>query len=130
MNSHTVGSRASWVARLRLDAWLRRLMTAVRRWAAWLEAERRIRRNTEALMSLDDRMLADIGVSRSELAYIVRYGRRPSEVHARASGVPGNSGGHHAHDADMGSDLLSMATGAVMPLCRAVARSAEAHGDE
>jgi uncharacterized protein YjiS (DUF1127 family) len=32
-------------------------------------------------MALDDRMLADIGLTRGDLAYGARYGRLPSREH-------------------------------------------------
>ncbi len=37
----------------------------------------RIRRATERLQGLDDRMLTDIGIGRSEIERAVRLGRRP-----------------------------------------------------
>jgi uncharacterized protein YjiS (DUF1127 family) len=47
------------------------------RWIARIRKERRIRRGIEEMMALDDRMLRDIGVSRSDVAYVARYGRWP-----------------------------------------------------
>jgi hypothetical protein len=47
---------------------------------AWIErirSERRIRRGMDELMGVDDRMLADVGLSRGNLAYAVRYGHLP-----------------------------------------------------
>lgn len=40
-------------------------------WAAW----RKMRRDMNLLYAMDDRMLADIGLSRSEIGYVVRIGR-------------------------------------------------------
>jgi uncharacterized protein YjiS (DUF1127 family) len=48
-----------------------------KRWVEWIRSERRIRRATHELMAMDDRMLADIGLSRADLAYGARYGRLP-----------------------------------------------------
>jgi uncharacterized protein YjiS (DUF1127 family) len=39
--------------------------------------ERRIRSDIGALMTFDDSLLKDIGISRSDIEYVVRYGRRP-----------------------------------------------------
>jgi hypothetical protein len=39
------------------------------------------------LMALDDRMLADIGLTRGSVEHAVRYGRLPSAVH---DSVPGS----------------------------------------
>jgi uncharacterized protein YjiS (DUF1127 family) len=41
---------------------------------AWLEARRRMRRAVDELMAMDDRMLADIGVSRGEILHAARHG--------------------------------------------------------
>jgi hypothetical protein len=47
-------------------------------WIEHIRSERRIRRGMDELIALDDRMLADIGLSRVDLAYAVRYGTLPS----------------------------------------------------
>jgi uncharacterized protein YjiS (DUF1127 family) len=41
---------------------------------AWLEARHRTRRAVVELMAMDDRMLADIGVSRGEILHAARHG--------------------------------------------------------
>jgi uncharacterized protein YjiS (DUF1127 family) len=51
-----------------LASWVNRLI-------AWFEARRRIRRAVDELMALDDRTLADIGLTRGEILYAVRHGR-------------------------------------------------------
>lgn len=47
----------------------------MRRSIARIRSARRTRRGRHELMALDDRMLADIGVSRGDIEYAVRYGR-------------------------------------------------------
>ncbi|HKF74412.1 MAG TPA: DUF1127 domain-containing protein [Stellaceae bacterium] len=51
------------------------LLAVARRGVAWYRTRRRMRRAVAELMALDDRMLADIGVSRSEIPYAVWRGR-------------------------------------------------------
>ena len=51
------------------------LVTVATRAIAWYRTRRRMRRAVDELMALDDRMLADIGVSRSEIPYAVWRGR-------------------------------------------------------
>jgi uncharacterized protein YjiS (DUF1127 family) len=54
-------------------------LTAAARGLAWLIAgianELRIRRDMRQLAAMDDHMLKDIGLRRSEIEYCVRYGR-------------------------------------------------------
>ena len=43
---------------------------------------RRVRRDAEALLSMDDRTLADFGLRRCEVEYAARHGRRPIDLGA------------------------------------------------
>lgn len=57
-------------------AWLARLLSwPASLWTSLAQA-RRARRDRHVLQGLDDRMLKDIGVSRSEIFYASRHGRR------------------------------------------------------
>ena len=71
MRSHAPRQREATV----LDACMR----AAARGLAWLAAaianELRIRRDMRQLAAMDDQMLKDIGLRRSEVEYCVRYGR-------------------------------------------------------
>ena len=71
MRSHAPRQREATV----LDACMR----AAARGSAWLVAaiakELRIRRDMRQLAAMDDHMLKDIGLRRSEIEYCVRYGR-------------------------------------------------------
>jgi uncharacterized protein YjiS (DUF1127 family) len=60
------------------------LLKSIKRGIARIGEEIRLRRDTDALLALDDRLLADIGVRRSELEYAVRHGRRLSDTPAHA----------------------------------------------
>ena len=51
------------------------LVTMIQRSIEWLKERRRMRRATDELTALDDRMLADIGLSRGEIFHAVRHGR-------------------------------------------------------
>jgi uncharacterized protein YjiS (DUF1127 family) len=53
-----------------------RIVAGLRAYRAALAERRRWRRAREELERLDDRMLRDIGVGRSGIGYVVRYGRR------------------------------------------------------
>ena len=83
MSSTFVGSRtsrASWSAE---PASWAVLAEAIRRPFAWIERQRRLRRDINLLMSLDDHALADIGLTRGEVFYAARYGRPPKHEERR-----------------------------------------------
>jgi uncharacterized protein YjiS (DUF1127 family) len=61
---------------LSAGSWATTLTRAIRRTVSGLGRERRIRSDIGALMTFDDRLLKDIGISRSDIEYVVRYGRR------------------------------------------------------
>jgi uncharacterized protein YjiS (DUF1127 family) len=60
------------------------LVSWSKQWAEWFRSERHIRRATNELMTLDDRMLADIGLTRADLAYGARYGWLQGREHEGA----------------------------------------------
>ena len=60
-----------WLAVLALSAKYRIVRIGER-----IRESRRRRRDAATLLSLDDRMLSDIGMHRSQVEYAVRYGRR------------------------------------------------------
>jgi uncharacterized protein YjiS (DUF1127 family) len=47
---------------------------------AWIRTEHRVRRDLAELRAADDRLLADIGLSRSEIDDVVRHGRRCDDM--------------------------------------------------
>ena len=63
--------------------WLAALLESFRQGIASIRYQRRLRRDTEAMLALDDHELSDIGISRSEIEYAVRYGRPPDRWNAR-----------------------------------------------
>ena len=57
--------------------WPALLLDLLRRGYRHVEERRRNRRDLPILLELDDHMLADIGLHRSDLAYIARHGTPP-----------------------------------------------------
>src|SRR5262249_55333080 len=64
------------------DSWVTVLSRLAKAQIARIVERRRVRRDAEALLSMDDRTLADIGLRRCEVEYAARYGRRPTELAA------------------------------------------------
>lgn len=66
------------IGRWLVDRLLMQPVRTVRRW--WWE-----QKAMDALLSLDDRTLSDIGLSRCDIAHVVRHGRQPIERATAAS---------------------------------------------
>ena len=75
MSSSIIESRASPTAGLITGP--RQLLNLIKRLIAWIVWEWSIRRAINALMALDDRTLADIGLTRGAVEHVARYGRPP-----------------------------------------------------
>lgn len=60
---------------------LRSIAAALYAGFAAAAAQSRLRRAERQLEALDDRLLQDIGVGRSEIRRLVRHGRRRSQTH-------------------------------------------------
>ena len=58
-------------------SWPAALAKSLARPIARMQSRRRTRRAIEELMALDNRMLADIGISRGEIEYAASFGRLP-----------------------------------------------------
>jgi uncharacterized protein YjiS (DUF1127 family) len=67
------GTPATKAQSSRQSRWLMRLLAALSRAISVVQAELRARGAAAELASLDDRMLRDIGVSRSEIRSLVRH---------------------------------------------------------
>ena len=80
MNSSTLESSISRTARLITGFWQAVLANLGKQWIAQIRWEREIRRNIDALMALDERMLHDIGLTRGAVEYAARYGRLPTPL--------------------------------------------------
>jgi uncharacterized protein YjiS (DUF1127 family) len=74
----TVGAAAlPAVEPRRRGSWTGVLVRAARHVLARIGAGRRVRRRTAELMALDDRLLADIGLTRGQIVHASRFGRLP-----------------------------------------------------
>src|SRR5262245_26757197 len=69
-----------------------------------IAGRRDLRRATHELESMDDHMLKDIGIGRSEIMWAVRYGRA--------------SGGARGFSTDIGIDCRSVKKGSINPVGR------------
>ena len=58
-----------------VQSWPAVLLNPIKRGIARIMERHRRRQDIDILLALDDRMLADIGLDRSEIEYVVRHGR-------------------------------------------------------
>ena len=70
----------SGVKAIKTPHWLAALSGLAKQQIGWILERRRVRRDAEALLSMDDRCLADIGLRRCEVEYAARHGRRPADL--------------------------------------------------
>ena len=85
MSISTIAKQATPAAETPIarDAWAWVLWRFVKREVNRIAERRRRRRDADLLLLMDDRMLADIGLCRSEIEHAIRYGRRPVDRSAR-----------------------------------------------
>ena len=76
-NSSSIALRAPQ-PRSGASSWYEALVNVVRQAVARIKRQRRVRRDVSRLLELDDRLLADIGISRAELLHSIGY-RSPAE---------------------------------------------------
>jgi uncharacterized protein YjiS (DUF1127 family) len=72
ITSTTAGARYPTTPRVAFAPSFRRILA---RFVRVIARERRIRRDTRQLMTMSDHMLKDIGLTRSQIGYAVRFGR-------------------------------------------------------
>jgi uncharacterized protein YjiS (DUF1127 family) len=72
-----------------LPDWLRAAFGQMDKGLQWLVTKRRIGQGINELMSCGDRMLSDIGLSRSDIDYSVRHGRARVSASGEASDAAG-----------------------------------------
>jgi uncharacterized protein YjiS (DUF1127 family) len=78
MSSSTFESRTSRAASRIADFWQAALASLVKRRIAQIRSNLQVRRRINALLALDDRMLADIGLTRGAVEYAARHGHVPA----------------------------------------------------
>jgi uncharacterized protein YjiS (DUF1127 family) len=76
MNTSAIAARAARRADLNAASWPAALTRPIRHGIAWIGSQRRLHRNVRELLALDDRLLRDIGLRRSEVEHAVRHGRK------------------------------------------------------
>jgi uncharacterized protein YjiS (DUF1127 family) len=72
ITSTTAEARYPTTPRAAGAPWAGRILA---RFVRVIASERRIRRDTRQLMTMSDHMLKDIGLTRSQIGYAVRFGR-------------------------------------------------------
>jgi uncharacterized protein YjiS (DUF1127 family) len=77
MSNSSVESQALLNDRRATEPWRAALADSIKRWVAGIKNERRVRGAVNELAALDDRMLADIGLTRDDVTYAARHGRLP-----------------------------------------------------
>ena len=75
MSSSTIESPMARGAELNGESWPTALARPIREGIACIAARRRLRRAIKEMMALDDRILRDIGLRRSEVEFAARFGR-------------------------------------------------------
>ena len=63
---------------LEAHSWWAVVANSIRRQIEWIKHQRQISHDLNRLREFDNRLLADIGVSREELFHVAWYGRRPT----------------------------------------------------
>lgn len=75
MASSTIETSLEQRADLNSGSWPAALARPIKHGISWIGSRRRLRRDIEELRALDDRILRDIGLSRSDIDPAVRHGR-------------------------------------------------------
>lgn len=75
MNSSTIDPLLERKADLNAGSWPAALTRPIKHGISWIGSRRRLHRDIEALRALDDRILRDIGLSRSDIDPAVQHGR-------------------------------------------------------
>jgi uncharacterized protein YjiS (DUF1127 family) len=75
MSTSTIEALVARRADLNTASWRAALARPIKQGIAWIASRRRLRRDVKELMALDDRILRDIGLSRSDVECAARYGR-------------------------------------------------------
>jgi uncharacterized protein YjiS (DUF1127 family) len=77
-NSTAISARELRLAAPARTTGLAIVASTISRCVAWIRDQERIRQDTNRLMTLDDRLLADIGLERDQVEHALRSGRLPA----------------------------------------------------
>jgi uncharacterized protein YjiS (DUF1127 family) len=75
MSNSAIETPVSRVAELNVPSWPTALARPIKQGLARIAARRELRRAVKELMALDDRILRDIGLRRSDVEFAARFGR-------------------------------------------------------
>ena len=75
MSTSTIEARMARRADLNAASWPAALARPIKQGIAWIGSRRRLHRDIREMMALDDRILRDIGLRRSDVECAARYGR-------------------------------------------------------
>ena len=75
MSNSMIAAPLARTVGLKAESWPAALARAMKQGIAAIASRHRRRRHIDGLMTLDDRMLRDIGLGRGDIEYAVRYGR-------------------------------------------------------
>lgn len=74
MSTSTIEASVARRADLNADSWPAALARPIKLGLAWIGSRRRLRRHVRELTALDNHILRDIGINRSEVEYAARCG--------------------------------------------------------
>jgi uncharacterized protein YjiS (DUF1127 family) len=80
MSSSTIEANLARGAGLHVQSWPAALARPIKLGIAWIRFRRQLRRDVKELMALDDHLLADIGLKRGQIEYVVQYGHLPAPI--------------------------------------------------
>jgi uncharacterized protein YjiS (DUF1127 family) len=75
MSNSAIGTPVNRAAELNVPSWPTALARPIKQGLARIAARRELRRAVKELMALDDRILRDIGLRRSDVEFAARFGR-------------------------------------------------------
>jgi uncharacterized protein YjiS (DUF1127 family) len=75
MSNSAIETAVNRATELNAASWPTALARPIKQGIAWIAARRELRRAVKELMALDDRILRDIGLRRSEVELAARFGR-------------------------------------------------------
>lgn len=85
MTSTFIQSQTASAASSGARSWPAALMQSVMRQLETIRLKRQIYRDLDDLFALNDRMLADIGLTRDDVEHAARHGRLPTQAADRAA---------------------------------------------